>query len=531
MCAIAGLFSSQLDRRDRVTRVEAACHAMLHRGPDDGGVEDFGSLSLGMRRLSIIDVSDAGHQPMSNEDGTVWLVANGEIYNFQELRRELIQQGHRFRSHTDVEVIIHLYEEKGIDCLRYLRGMFAFALWDQRSNELWIVRDRLGIKPLYYVFHDGMLFFASELKGLLAGGCVSPKLDLQALDLFLAYGYVPSPFTLIESVRMLPAGHYGRLTDESWFLQSYWTLPESGSTNWSESEILPNTRSLLEDVVTCHQISDVPIGAFLSGGIDSTALVGLMVNTGLKVKTFTIGFQEGTSSLNERNVARKTAQVFETEHIESVVSGKEIREELDRVVWAIDQPSFDGVNTYLISGVAKQGGLTVALSGLGGDELFGGYGTFRVIPQLGSKIRLLSKVPNSIQHGLVKMVGAVLPSSRRRAKWLRLSQVHRSIDLYAAIRFSLWKQERNPLYSEKFMNGLSDVSDDPGIRLLNESGLNESDWEMVRRLELMNYAGWRLLRDTDATSMAHSLEVRVPFLDHKLVEAIAGLPSKFAFRS
>lgn len=508
-----------------MARVHAACDAMFHRGPDDGGVEDFGTLSLGMRRLSIIDTSEAGHQPMCNEDGTVWLVANGEIYNFRELRSELVQRGHRFRSHTDVEVILHLYEEEGIECVKHLRGMFAFALWDQRSRELWVARDRLGIKPLYYVHHNGLLFFASELKGLLAGGCLSPKLDYQALDLFVAYGYVPSPFTILQSVRSLPAGHYGRLTNTEWSLQCYWTLPEAGATTWNEDEVLTNTRSLLEEAVACHQISDVPIGAFLSGGIDSTALVGLMVNKGVKVKTFTIGFQEGPSILNERTAARDTAQVFETDHSEFVISGKEIREELDCIVWAIDQPSFDGVNTYLISKMAKQGGLTVALSGLGGDELFGGYGTFRVIPQWGSKIGILSALPSSIQLGLRKMVSAAFPSSLRKTKLLRLGQVHNAIDLYGAIRLSLWKQERDPLYSDNVECSMAGGMDDPALSLLNEYSRNEPDWEMVRHLELVNYVGWRLLRDTDATSMAHSLEVRVPFLDHQLLEAIAGLPS------
>jgi len=525
MCGIAGLFSTQLDKRDRIARVEAACQAMLHRGPDDGGVEDFGALALGMRRLSIIDVSDAGHQPMSNEDGTVWLVANGEIYNFQELRSKLVQRDHRFRSHTDVEVILHLYEEEGIDCLRHLRGMFAFALWDQRSHELWMARDRLGIKPLYYVYRNGILFFASELKGLLAGRCLSPKLDYQALDLFLAYGYVPPPFTLLQGVQMLPAGHYARLNDSAWSLQRYWSLPEAGTTTWGEDEVLSNTRSLLDEAVTCHQISDVPIGAFLSGGIDSTALVGLMVNRGAKVKTFTIGFQEGPSILNERNLARETSQVFETDHVETVVSGKEIRDELECIVWAIDQPSFDGVNTYLISRMAKQGGLTVALSGLGGDELFGGYGTFQVVPQWGKKVGMFSTLPVFVRHGLVNMIGALLSRSLRRTKWLRLGQVHNAIDLYGAIRLSLWKEERLPLYSEELANGLDVGRGDLALGLLKESSENEPDWEMVRRLELMSYAGWRLLRDTDATSMAHSLEVRVPLLDHKLVEAVVGLPS------
>lgn len=532
MCGICGVVSADISPDERRQVVGRMCAALVHRGPDDVGIRDFGTACIGMRRLSIIDTSPKGHQPMPNEDRSAWLVLNGEIYNFQALRDELLGRGHVFRSHSDAEPILHLYEEKGASCCESLRGMFGFALWNDRENSLLLVRDRLGIKPLYYAEIKGGWAFASEVRAIISAGLVKTDLDFTAFDQYISFGCVPPPRTMVKGIRALLPGHRakiekGRLTIEKW-----WDFPEPGSNPLGDEEILAGIRETLEESIRLHRISDVPIGAFLSGGIDSTAVVGLMSRERkAPVRTFSIGFDDAPDGFDERKYARATSRAFWTEHTEVVVGGATIREEIPRVIRHMDQPSFDGVNSFLISRAAKAGGLTVALSGLGGDEVFGGYDSFRMIPRWGKMACLWGGVPGPIRGALVKAfqgrgrdgIGA---ASERARKVGRLRWVDSPLGLYALARLVLWPEEKAGLYSPDLQSLLDRPDREDAMDLLHGMvAPGDGMWRMVSLLEMQCYMGWRLLRDTDVMSMAHSLEVRVPFIDHKVVELVCGLRS------
>jgi asparagine synthase (glutamine-hydrolysing) len=529
MCGISGIFSVELSPGERKGAVGRMCAAMVHRGPDDLGIMDFGPACIGMRRLSIIDCSPQGRQPMSNEDRSKWVVLNGEIYNFQALRSELQARGHRFRSRADTEVIPHLYEEFGTSCCERLRGMFGFAVWDADRQELLLARDRLGIKPLYYVEVPGGWAFASEVGALLASGLVEAELDPVALDLYLAFGFTQPPRTLIKGVSALPPGHRASVRGDGLAVERWWQFPRAGSVAVTENEIVPRVRELLEDSVRLHRISDVPIGAFLSGGVDSTAVVGLMSRVLEEpVRTFSVGFETAPKGFDERDYAGEAARAFGADHAEVVVRGSDVVRELPRLIEHLDQPSFDGVNTYLVSQAAKRGGLTVALSGLGGDEVFGGYRTFGVVPRWAEAARRWGALPPALRRAVVGTLARVpFTGEQSRHKVRRLQWVDSPEALYALARFTLWPEEQASLYSGdlraqlRAANGRKDAA---GIlRSLVPGG--EPPWRMVSLLELQTYMGWRLLRDTDAMSMAHSLEVRVPFVDHEVVEFVCGLPA------
>jgi asparagine synthase (glutamine-hydrolysing) len=531
MCGICGIVSAKILHQTRISVIESMCAAMVHRGPDDIGIRDFGAggCCIGMRRLSIIDRSVQGRQPMANEDGTKWVVLNGEIYNFRLLRSELEAKGHSFRSRTDTEVIPHLYQEVGANGCERLRGMFGFAVWNARRRELVLARDRLGIKPLYYAAIPGGIVFASEIGALLASGLIERELDLGALDHYLALGYAVPPRTLAKGVLALPAGHRAFVRDGRVDVEQWWTFPEAGSVRIGPEEIIPQLRGLLEESIRLHRISDVPVGAFLSGGIDSTAVVGLMSNLlDEPVRTFSVGFQTAPMGFDERTYTAEAAQAFGPDHTEVVVGARDVLEELPRMVEHIDQPSADGVNTYLVSRAAKRGGLTVALSGLGGDEVFGGYGTFRAIPRWGGVAHLWGRLPCSVRRETASMLGyvAAFAGDRNRQKAGRLWWVDSSAGLYALARFALWPEEQASLYSAGVRAYLETAGDHDNAMGVLRSLIRPGDrpWRMVSLLEMQTYMGWRLLRDTDAMSMAHSLEVRVPFVDHEVVEFVCGLP-------
>ncbi len=339
---------------------------MVHRGPNDEGYYLKGSVGLGHRRLSVIDLSAAGHQPMSNQDGSVWIVHNGEVYNFRELRKELEGKGYCFRSNTDTEVILHLYQDCGQNCLERLNGMFAFAIWDVRKCKLILARDRLGIKPLYYYFDRGKLLFASEVRALLASGHVPRKLSLQALSSYLMLGAVQEPLAIVEEIYVLPAGHYAIWQDGKFIIKSYWKLPEEINEDLvraSKEEILEQLGELLEDSVRLRLVSDVPLGVFLSGGIDSSAILALMSQVSdIPPQTVSVVFQE--EKFSEAPYARMAAEKFKTEHKEVLLTAKDMINELPKSIAAMDQPTFDGVNTYIVSKYTKEAGLTVALSGV-----------------------------------------------------------------------------------------------------------------------------------------------------------------------
>ena len=387
MCGIAGILHSDKDLVERV--LPAMNYAQKHRGPDDEGSvivpAQGGWLGFGHRRLAIIDLSAAGHQPMNDAVTGNWISFNGEIYNFRELRRELEKKGHLFRTGTDTEVILKAYTEWGTESVRRLRGIFAFAIWDSARQSLFAARDHLGVKPIYYWRENKTFLFASEVRALLATGVTGTKLDYDGLHSYLAYGSVQEPFTMVKGIRSLPAGHFMEWDKKGIRTERYWKLPQPGPgpDSTDPARLYEEAAHRLFDAVDSQLISDVPLGAFLSGGIDSTAIAALMrkSNRG-KVRTFSIVFDE--TAYDEREWSRLAAREIGTEHTELELTGEHVRLDLPDAMGSFDQPSVDGLNTYFVSKAVREAGLTVALSGVGGDELFGGYGGLPEAPVYGT---------------------------------------------------------------------------------------------------------------------------------------------------
>src|SRR5579872_205858 len=413
MCGICGVIGIEhTEQAEAITR--RMMEAIRHRGPDDDGLILAPSVALGIRRLSIIDLS-GGHQPVFNEAGNVAIVFNGEIYNFRQLRGALETRGHVFRTHSDTEVIVHAYEEWGEDCLRELRGMFAFAIWDAREAatsgdaapqaRIFLARDRLGIKPLYYSLANGAFYFASEVRALMASGRIAPRVSPSSLEAYLLFGSVAEPTTIVEGVFSLPPGHFITLRAGAPTAavqpRRYWDFStaalQTDSTqpkNFNDAAI--QLRSLLEETVRDHMIADVPLGVFLSSGLDSTALVALGSRIQSDLHTFTVVFPEQRYS--ESKISRETAKRFKTDHQEVMLAPDTLVAQLDDAVKSLDQPTMDGLNTYFVSRAARQSGLKVALSGLGSDEIFGGYSTFVSTPRAASVARLGRWVPSPLRR-------------------------------------------------------------------------------------------------------------------------------------
>jgi asparagine synthase (glutamine-hydrolysing) len=516
MCGIAGIFGHA--QRDAVL---AMGDAMTHRGPDDGGlyVNERADIAFSHRRLSIIDLSASGHQPMSYAGGRYTIVFNGEIYNFAELRGELQALGHRFASQSDTEVVLAAYAQWGAASVSRLRGMFAYAIHDRDAHSddgtvLFLARDRFGIKPLYYAVCADSLLFASELKALLASGRVRRQLDREALWAYLSLGSMPQPRTALAGVRMLPAAHVMRVRrDRSFETERYWDLAGAAAAWSGEARSLDarsaahRLRELLEEATRLHMIADVPVGAFLSGGIDSTAVVGLMTQAGARrIRTFSVGFGEGESDqiADERAWARLAANRFGSEHTEVVVKGKEVAAQFDHLVAAIDQPSLDGTNTYLVSRAASAD-LKVALSGLGGDELFAGYPHFRRLRRaalFGAAHRLARHVPGRLLRD--RDLIAAEPSQR-----------------YATLRNLAEDPAKQALVNPGLDFPRSPLSRLYAPLLRARCG----SIEQTTYVEANRYLADTLLRDADAMAMAHGLEVRPVLLDHRLAEFAFALPA------
>src|SRR5438477_5922715 len=376
MCGIAGIIG-QADELVDAADVRRMCKTIIHRGPDDEGIYAVGPIGLGMRRLSIIDLA-GGRQPVHNEDKSIWVVFNGEIYNFPDLRRELEARGHNFYTHTDTEVIVHLYEELGADCIKKLRGMFAIALYDSRKQKLLLARDRLGKKPLYYAVHHGRLLFGSEIKALLAVAPELAEVNLEALLQFFYFAYIPDPYSAFQRIAKLPPGHLAEYKDGEIRVREYWDIPSYGNNDpGSEEACLEELESRLEEAVRIRLISDVPLGALLSGGVDSSIVVALMARASTRaVKTFSIGFRH--QQFNESKYARMVAERFSTEHHELIVDPN-IEDSLAYLATLLEEPFGDSsmLPTYHVCRMARQK-VTVALSGDGGDELFAGYDRYLV---------------------------------------------------------------------------------------------------------------------------------------------------------
>jgi len=520
MCGIAGIYSASglHEPEAALARVGAMCAAMRHRGPDDAGVflSHDRQVVLGNVRLAIIDLTPAGHMPMASEDGSVCITYNGEIYNFAELREELAVLGHSFRSSSDTEVVLRAYLQWGTDCVRRFRGMFALALWDASDQLLFLVRDRMGIKPLCYALNQDGVVFASELRGLWPSERIARAIDPTAMIAYLADGSVPCPSTIYAGVRSLLPSHMLLARRGGIDLRSYWELPKAGTGPVVAEEARAQVRERLQEAVRLQLVSDVPLGAFLSGGIDSSAVVGLMRGaTNGVIRTCSVVFDE--ARYDERPYARAVAEAHGCEHIEVEVTGEEVRDELSAAIGSMDQPTVDGINTYLVSRAARQAGLTVALSGLGGDELFGGYHTFTLVPRVHRAAQLA---------GLAPFLASPVASALRR--WPVGSGPHRMSYAFAgqpslgrsyrAVRGVFGRAGARALLSPELAEEPYGYEEEPNDwRELHP-------WDAVARLELRRYMHDQLLRDADAMSMAHSLEVRVPLLDERLVEYVLGLP-------
>jgi len=520
MCGIAGVFRSSggTTAADRVA-VERMATAETHRGPDDGGLFQDARVVLGHRRLSIIDLSPTGHQPMSNEDGTVWVTYNGEIYNYAELAAQL--GGHRFRSRSDTEVLLHGYEEWGIEgLLARLRGMFSFAIYDGRTApaRCLLARDRLGIKPLYYVPGQASLAFASEVKALVGSGVVPNQKNPEALTGLLLLGSVPAPATGIRGVQCLLPGHYLVGDSGGIAIHKYWAADAAPQ---GEPDALAGG---LEDSVVRHLVSDVPVGVFLSGGVDSAALVALASRSQPSLATLTVVFDE--TECSEGTEARHIARSFHTDHREVRVTSQDFMDAVPNVLRVMDQPTNDGVNTYFVSRAARQAGLKVVLSGLGGDEVFGGYKHHHWLARYGNSIRRFSALPAVLRKTMLA-TAAAYGRVRGRENWMRLASLENRVSdegLYLALR---------GFFAPQQVRALLDVGERE-VRLAAEEYLGAfrppsandvATAAVFRHLEMQRYLHDQLLRDTDVFSMAHSIEVRVPYLDHRVVECAATLPS------
>ncbi len=529
MCGITGFVESPdttrpLGADEGRALVQRMCDVIRHRGPDDEGILCADGVGLGMRRLSIIDLS-TGHQPIHNEDGTVWIVFNGEIYNFRELRRELDAAGHRFYTGTDTEAIVHAYEQWGVAAIERLRGMFGLAIWDQRARRLLLARDRIGIKPLYYSTINGRLYFGSELKSLLEARDLPRDLDLNALDHYLSFLYTPRDGSIFKHVHKLPPGHLLVWEDGKAQVQQYWRVPAEEPYRGSEREAVVELGAVLEDAVRSHLISDVPLGAFLSGGVDSSLVVGLMAKTsGARVKTFSIGFD--VPEFDELEHARRVAQHFGTDHHEFVVTPDAVSI-LDRLVSHFDEPFADSsaIPTWYVSEIARRH-VTVVLSGDGGDELFGGYDRYLPHPRVVAFDRYS---PKAFRH-VAAIAASRLPHGVRGKNFLRHVARDDQGRYLDSIRF-FSTDEKPSLFTDQVRRALDDA--DPETRLAHHfERFSALPWpSQMMRFDAETYLPEDVLTKVDRMSMAHSIESRVPLLDNAVIAFASSLPASMKIRN
>jgi asparagine synthase (glutamine-hydrolysing) len=526
MCGIAGI-AAPSPRSEFAPTVKRMVDSLVHRGPDDHDVRDFGSCVLGNTRLAIMDLSERGRMPMCNEDATVWITYNGECYNAAELRSQLSARGHRFKSATDTEIIVHLYEEFGDRCAEKLRGMFAFAIWDDREKKLLLARDRLGIKPLYFCRIDGGVLFASELKALLASGLVARKVDPEAIRIFLQLGHIPAPRTAVKNVGALEPGHISVWNDNRFETRAYWSLPlpKAGSTQSRESTV-GKLREILIESSRVQLASDVPIALFLSGGVDSAVIGSLMQTAGANQLTgLTIGFAE--PQFDESETSRQTAELLGISHRVIVLESASITNSLDKAIWAMDQPTVDGLNAYWVSQAAAGAGFKVTLSGQGGDELFGGYESISWFERFGKVAGWLRPFPHLAASHLFDH--DFLPF-----RWRKLSYLVGADDPFVAaqmaVRVLLLDRDLHQLLIPPLAPTNGRLEAASFISSVTSGTRGYSDLDRIALLDFPAHLIPRLLRDGDAMSMAHSLEVRPTFLDHILVEYVLSLPAAMRMR-
>jgi len=543
MCGITGGVWYRPERAITRHTLDQMTDALVHRGPDDRGIfyskqpSESGrasssppaSVGLGFRRLSIIDLA-GGHQPLGNEDGSIQMVFNGEIYNYRELRRRLEGAGHQFATDSDTETIVHLYEDLGIDCFAHLNGMFAIAIWDSRTNQLVLARDRMGKKPLYYAQQDGRLVFASELKSLMCIPDISRTVDPGSLDLYFTYQYVPHPWSIYKGIQKLSPGQVGVYRNEEWHTQSYWKIDWHNEVNKTRSQAIEEVRELLTDAVRLRLRSDVPLGAFLSGGIDSSLIVALaQKQLDQPVKTFSIGFSE--SEFDETHYAKMVADHLGTEHCRFEVNADALSI-LDQLVYQYDEPFSDSsaVPTWYLCQQTRQK-VTVALSGDGGDELFAGYDRYRAL-QWSQDVQHFLPIKWLLQNRWLQSLGG---SSHRRSFTHRLKRFAEALGDPPARRYMRWMQifseaNRLEMYREDFIEQLPNR--DPFV-FLEQAWNRSGSRDLISKAsttDLQTYLPCDLMTKVDIASMAHSLEARQPFLDYRLIEFAASLPVHLKFR-
>ena len=530
MCGICGIAKTDNGAPISSSLIAAMCETLAHRGPDDQGVHAEKNVGLGSRRLSIIDL-EKGHQPLSNEDGTIWISHNGEVYNFPALREELISRGHTFRTKTDTETIVHGYEEWGENFVLKLRGMFAFSLWDSREKKLILARDRIGIKPLYYtLLEDKTLVYGSELKAILKHPRVQRSLDPKALDLYLTLEYIPAPYSIFHNISKLPAGYLLIYKGGEIHLKRYWELEnqDTSSSRVSKSRLnslMDELYALIRETVQLRLVSDVPLGAFLSGGIDSSSLVGMMHELGTSpIKTFSIGFED--TSYDELHHARRVAEKFQTEHEELVLKPNAL-DLTDKLIHHLDEPfgDFSIFPTYLISQMARSH-VKVILSGDGGDEVFGGYEHYQA--------QKLSHppLPFLFRRILNPLIRTIPPSQKKKGVWNKIRRFGQGFDQATGDRHLRWMmfltaKDKKSLYAPELqekLGGAKPLHTTFPFDGLYNSSLNFDTLNREYLLDLKTYLVDDILVKVDRMSMATSLETRVPLLDHKIVEFAYSLP-------
>jgi asparagine synthase (glutamine-hydrolysing) len=521
MCGIAGKISF----RENVDRdlIDRMCDVIEHRGPDSRGVFLDRNVGLGVQRLAIIDLK-TGNQPIFNEDQSIVVVLNGEIYNYRELRSSLLEAGHHFASHSDTEVIPHLYEDHGEECVRMLRGMFAFALWDTRRQLLLLARDRIGKKPLYFSLDGNSLWFASEAKAILQDPTVPRDVAYTAIDAFLQYQHVPGVDSAFAALSKLPPAHTLTFNDTGLKQRRYWELSYAEQLQQSDEESCELIREHLLDATRLRLRSDVPVGAFLSGGVDSSAVVAAAAQqTAGRLKTFTIGFPD--QGFDERRNAREVAQIFDTDHQDFVVEPRLI-EVLPRLAWHYGEPFADqsAIPTFYLSEMTRRD-VTVALNGDGGDESFAGYRRY-IGNDVARRLEFVPPMAARITEGLLSRVGTGNAQDTMRARLLRLS---RALQLDSAARYEMWiacftPNERHALYTSEFAERVRATRADAVIREAYESSLAPTLIERLLDVDMQTFLPDQLLVKVDIASMAHSLEVRSPLLDHVFMEMAAKLP-------
>jgi asparagine synthase (glutamine-hydrolysing) len=525
MCGIAGIVSAATGERIEAGTIRRMCHAIVHRGPDDEGVFVKDGAGLGMRRLSIIDLA-GGHQPVFNEGRSVWIVFNGEIYNFPELRAELLGRGHKFYTHSDTEVIVHLYEEMGSQCVNKLRGMFGLALYDERRRKLLLARDRLGKKPLHYALDGDRLLFGSEIKSILTVAPHLAEVNQQALLQYMYFGYIPDPLTAFTTIQKLPPGHLLEFENGKIEVRQYWDLPRYGTHRpRSEEECLEEMEQRLAEAVRIRLISDVPLGALLSGGTDSSTVVALMARASSQpVKTFAIGFRD--QEFNEAPYARMVAEKFGTDHHELIVE-PDVLETVETLTSSLEEPFGDSsmLPTYYVSCLARKY-VTVALSGDGGDEIFAGYDRYGI--HLRRKV--FERIPGWARRLYREQVYPRLPGDMRGKKFsynVSLPWRERYVD---GISFVPAFERDMPLLSDDFRAVLRNGNpEDVMYRYFDQAPADDPVSQMLY-VDTKTYMAADILTKVDRMSMATSLEVRVPILDHLFVEWATSLPAEWKIR-